>query len=99
MTGSFDHENKRHYKRRESDKIVHSEMHIDMQQCPMTPDSVDEMLITVKEVLVRVENIEKSMFAGRVAFRTAVVIGTSAFLLFSWFRDNLSAIRDVLNNK
>lgn len=86
----------RHPMRRRSDSGHDGqEMHTDIQSCPMTPDSVKSMLDNQKEVIARLEKIEKTMFAGRVALSTSACIAVGVLSTFEWFRSNISAIKDV----
>lgn len=91
----LEYEHHRHMMRRKTDiDWSNAEMRND-NSCPMTPESVKKMLSNQEEVITRLEKIEKTMFAGRVALSTAACIAVGALSTFEWFRSNITAIRDV----
>ena len=100
----------RHMMRRKDDREPgHQEIHMDIQPCPMTPESVAEMLQNQKKILStlaavetvpeRLEKIEKTMFAGRIALSTTAFLAVAVLSTFEWFRTHISVIREFLSAK
>ena len=65
------------------------------ENCPMSPDQAQIMLINQQKLIDDVAELKRYLFAGRVVFATLACV----VLSFDWVREHLSVIKNVFESK